>query len=55
MDDALSAFVNRWRFKGPPYPTSRDLLAELGVGGGVIGIEWEAYGLTAANATVGAR
>jgi len=29
MDDALSAFVNRWRFKGPPYATSRDLLAEL--------------------------
>jgi aminopeptidase N len=29
MDDALSAFVGRWRFKGPPYPTSRDLVAEL--------------------------
>lgn len=29
MDDALSAFVNRWRFKGPPYATSRDLIAEL--------------------------
>ena len=29
MNDALSAFVNRWRFKGPPYATSRDLLAEL--------------------------
>ncbi len=29
MDDALSAFLKRWRFKGPPYPTSRDLLAEL--------------------------
>ena len=25
MDDALSAFVERWRFKGPPYATSRDL------------------------------
>ncbi len=29
MDDALSTFVDRWRFKGPPYATSRDLLAEL--------------------------
>jgi hypothetical protein len=29
MDDALSAFVNRWRFQGPPYATSRDLIAEL--------------------------
>jgi hypothetical protein len=29
MNQALSAFVNQWRFKGPPYPTSRDLLAEL--------------------------
>ena len=29
MNDALSAFVDRWRFKGPPYATSRDLLAEL--------------------------
>ena len=29
MNDALSAFVGRWRFKGPPYATSRDLLAEL--------------------------
>ena len=29
MDDALSAFVNKWRFKGPPYATSRDLIAEL--------------------------
>ncbi|MCC7326585.1 MAG: hypothetical protein IT521_07255 [Burkholderiales bacterium] len=29
MDDALSAFLKRWHFKGPPYPTSRDLLAEL--------------------------
>jgi len=29
MDDALSAFVARWRFKGPPYATSRDLVAEL--------------------------
>ena len=25
MNDALSAFVKRWRFKGPPYATSRDL------------------------------
>lgn len=29
MNDALSAFVDRWRFKGPPYATSRDLVAEL--------------------------
>jgi ABC-type transport system involved in multi-copper enzyme maturation permease subunit len=29
MGDALSAFVDRWRFKGPPYATSRDLIAEL--------------------------
>lgn len=29
MNDALSAFVDRWRFKGPPYATSRHLLAEL--------------------------
>jgi ABC-type transport system involved in multi-copper enzyme maturation permease subunit len=29
MTDALSAFARRWRFKGPPYPTSRDLIAEL--------------------------
>ena len=29
MDDALSAFVLKWRFKGPPYATSRDLIAEL--------------------------
>ena len=29
MNDALSSFVDRWRFQGPPYATSRDLLAEL--------------------------
>ena len=29
MDDALSAFLAKWRFKGPPYATSRDLVAEL--------------------------
>jgi hypothetical protein len=29
MTDALSAFVQRWRLTGPPYPTSRDLIAEL--------------------------
>ncbi len=29
LNDALAAFVTKWRFKGPPYPTSRDLLAEL--------------------------
>ena len=32
-----------------PERELRDLLAELGVGGGVIGVEWEAYGLTAAK------
>ncbi len=29
LNDALAAFVKKWRFKGPPYPTSRDFLAEL--------------------------
>ncbi len=29
MDDALSAFVKRWRFAGPPYARSVDLLAEF--------------------------
>ncbi|MFO1305007.1 MAG: hypothetical protein U1F54_14830 [Burkholderiales bacterium] len=29
MDDALSAFLAKWRFKGPPYATSRDLVAEF--------------------------
>jgi ABC-2 type transport system permease protein len=29
MDDALSAFLAKWRFKGPPYAISRDLIAEL--------------------------
>ena len=29
IDDALAAFVARWRFQGPPYATSRDLVAEL--------------------------
>ncbi|MCC6194202.1 MAG: hypothetical protein IT518_07000, partial [Burkholderiales bacterium] len=29
MNDALSAFLRRWRFQGPPYATSRDLIAEL--------------------------
>lgn len=32
-----------------PERDLRDLLAELGLGGGVIGVEWEAYGLTAAK------
>jgi len=26
---ALSQFVSDWRFQGPPYPTSRDLLAKI--------------------------
>ncbi|HVT34925.1 MAG TPA: M1 family aminopeptidase, partial [Nevskiaceae bacterium] len=29
VNRALSAFVQAWRFRGPPYPISRDLLAEL--------------------------
>jgi hypothetical protein len=29
INDALSAFVRRWRFEGPPYPRSVDLLAEF--------------------------
>ncbi|MEO8311274.1 MAG: ABC transporter permease [Caldimonas sp.] len=29
MDDALSAFVKRWHFAGPPYARSVDLLAEF--------------------------
>ena len=32
-----------------PERDLRDLLAELGVGGGTMGVEWEAYGLTAAK------
>ncbi|MDB5985706.1 MAG: putative rane protein [Nevskia sp.] len=30
VNQALRAFVERWKFQEPPYPTSRDLLAELG-------------------------
>lgn len=29
MNSALHAFVQKWGLKGPPYPTSRDLLAEF--------------------------
>jgi aminopeptidase N len=29
MNDALHAFVEQWQFKGPPYPTARDLFSEL--------------------------
>jgi ABC-2 type transport system permease protein len=29
LSKALSKFVGDWRFKGPPYPTSRDLLADI--------------------------
>jgi len=29
IDDALAAFVTRWRFAGPPYARSVDLIAEL--------------------------
>ncbi len=29
MNSALRAFIDRWGLKGPPYPTSRDLLAEF--------------------------
>jgi hypothetical protein len=29
VDRALAEFDRKWAFKGPPYPTSRDLLAEF--------------------------
>ena len=29
MNSALHAFLDKWAFKAPPYPTSRDLLAEF--------------------------
>jgi hypothetical protein len=29
MNQALHSFLARWAFKGPPYPTSRDLVAEF--------------------------
>jgi aminopeptidase N len=29
VNQALAAFVKKWAFKGPPYPLSTDLLAEL--------------------------
>lgn len=29
MNRALRAFLDKWALKGPPYPTGRDLLAEL--------------------------
>lgn len=29
VDEALSRFLARWRFKGPPYPRSLDLVAEF--------------------------
>ena len=29
IDDALSTFVKRWRFAGPPYARSTDLIAEF--------------------------
>jgi ABC-2 type transport system permease protein len=29
MNSALRAFLGKWAFKGPPYPTSRDLLTEF--------------------------
>jgi hypothetical protein len=29
MDDAIGAFLKRWKFSGPPYPRSRELLAEF--------------------------
>ena len=29
VNRALASFDRKWAFKGPPYPTSRDLLAEL--------------------------
>lgn len=29
MNSALHAFLEKWALKGPPYPTSRDLMAEF--------------------------
>jgi len=29
VNRALAGFVRKWAFKGPPYPTSRELLAEF--------------------------
>jgi hypothetical protein len=29
MNEALRAFLGKWALKGPPYPTARDLYAEL--------------------------
>ncbi|HEX4334156.1 MAG TPA: M1 family aminopeptidase [Usitatibacter sp.] len=29
VNKALAEFLRKWAFKGPPYPTSRDLLAEF--------------------------
>jgi ABC-2 type transport system permease protein len=29
LNEALAAFVAKWAFQGPPYPTARDLYAEL--------------------------
>jgi aminopeptidase N len=29
MNSALRAFLGKWAFKGPPYPTSRDLYSEF--------------------------
>jgi hypothetical protein len=29
MNSALRAFLAKWALKGPPYPTARDLYAEL--------------------------
>ena len=29
LNRALAQFVGDWRFRGPPYPTSRDLLARI--------------------------
>ncbi len=29
VDRALAAFLKKWAYRGPPYPTSRDLLAEF--------------------------
>jgi hypothetical protein len=29
MNHALASFLQKWAFKGPPYPTARDLFAEF--------------------------
>src|SRR3546814_5941984 len=32
LNRILSGFLDKWAFKGPPYPTTRDFLADLYAG-----------------------